>query len=263
MMNKKQLKRLVILYPLIIAGIAGCQSYQKGTILAPIEDKPLVKEQRKQASSSVTVKSDFKTDSKSNFKSNTVQSTSSSNESSNSKKPNISLEFGNDDSVNAPLFPQKSFKQESPFKNDNVAKKEPQLNPDQISQDQVVLNNEQWLWPIQGRVINTFKSGPSKNTGIDLSGNVGDPVRAAKSGKVVYSGQGLKGYGKLIIIKHDNQFLSAYGYNRKLLVKEGDEVRVGQTIAEMGQAEHHPEPLLRFEIRQQGKPVDPLLHLPR
>ena len=92
---------------------------------------------------------------------------------------------------------------------------------------------------------------------------VGQPVLAAEKGKVVYSGSGLVGYGNLIIVKHNNTYLSAYGYNKKLLVKEGEEVVRGEQIAEMGSARNGEEPSLHFEIRRSGKPVNPLPLLPR
>ncbi len=98
--------------------------------------------------------------------------------------------------------------------------------------------------------------------GIKISGRSGSKISAAESGKVVYSGSGLIGYGRLIIIKHNDKYLSAYGHNRKILVKEGDRVSKGQTIAEMGKA-NSGDPLLHFEIRRDGKPVDPLRLLPR
>lgn len=94
-----------------------------------------------------------------------------------------------------------------------------------------------------------------------IAGRLGQPVRAAAPGKVVYSGSGLVGYGQLIIVKHDETYLSAYGFNRKLLVQEEDEVRGGQVIAEMG-TNGTDGPMLHFEIRSNGKPVDPLRYLP-
>lgn len=116
-----------------------------------------------------------------------------------------------------------------------------------------------WIWPSNGRLIAQFAEGGNK--GIDLAGNLGDPVIAASAGKVVYAGSGLRGYGKLVIIKHDNEFLSAYAHNRELLVKEGDTVASGQKIAELGNTDAD-RPKLHFEIRRQGKPVDPLKYLP-
>jgi lipoprotein NlpD len=119
-----------------------------------------------------------------------------------------------------------------------------------------------WRWPTEGRVIGTFAAGDPGRKGVDISGQIGQTVVAANDGEVVYSGEGLIGYGQLIIIKHSNALLSAYGHNRKRLVKEGDRVKGGQPIAEMG-ATNGAQPALHFEIRQGGKPVDPLRYLPR
>lgn len=117
--------------------------------------------------------------------------------------------------------------------------------------------NAEWIWPVQGKVIASFNEN---NKGIDIAGKSGQPVYAANSGKVVYSGTGLRGYGKLIIIKHDKTFLSAYAHNRHLLVKEGDDVKKGQKIAEMGNTDAD-QVKLHFEIRRFGKPVDPITYL--
>lgn len=119
-----------------------------------------------------------------------------------------------------------------------------------------------WRWPAEGRVSSSFKASDPLRKGIKISGRSGSRIAAAETGKVVYSGSGLIGYGRLIIIKHNDKYLSAYGHNRKILVKEGDQVTKGQTIAEMGKA-NNGDPLLHFEIRRDGKPVDPLRLLPR
>ena len=116
-----------------------------------------------------------------------------------------------------------------------------------------------WGWPASGKVIAGFVEGANK--GIDIAAKVGDPVLAAAAGKVVYAGTGLRGYGKLVIIKHNLMYLSAYAHNSKILVKEGQSVAKGQEIAEAG-ATDSDRPMLHFEIRRQGKPVDPLKHLP-
>jgi lipoprotein NlpD len=92
---------------------------------------------------------------------------------------------------------------------------------------------------------------------------MGQPVRAAEAGRVVYAGGGLVGYGNLVIIKHDQTFLSAYGYNRKLLVKEGDKLAKGDIVAHMGSPNRGGQPMLHFEVRKQGKPINPLPLLPR
>ncbi|HXS72771.1 MAG TPA: peptidoglycan DD-metalloendopeptidase family protein [Rhodanobacteraceae bacterium] len=118
-----------------------------------------------------------------------------------------------------------------------------------------------WLWPADGAVISGFQNGAGSGAGLDIAGNAGDPVRAAADGVVVYSGNGLIGYGELIIIKHSDSYLSAYGHNRKRLVQEGEHVRAGQLIAEMGSS-GAPREELHFEIRKNGKPVDPADYLP-
>ncbi|AWL06652.1 peptidoglycan DD-metalloendopeptidase family protein [Massilia oculi] len=116
-----------------------------------------------------------------------------------------------------------------------------------------------WMWPSEGRVIATFDDG--RNKGIDIAGKMGQPVVAAGSGKVMYAGSGIRGYGNLVIVKHSNSLLSAYAHNRKIVVKEGDNVSRGQVIAEMGDSDADAVKL-HFEIRQQGKPVDPTRFLP-
>lgn len=116
-----------------------------------------------------------------------------------------------------------------------------------------------WAWPASGKIIAGFNETSSK--GVDLSGKPGDPVLAAAGGRVVYAGTGLRGYGKLVIVKHDNSYLSAYAHNQSLLVKEGQAVSKGQKIAELGDTDSD-RPKLHFEIRRQGKPVDPGKYLP-
>lgn len=115
-----------------------------------------------------------------------------------------------------------------------------------------------WLWPASGKVITAFSS---VNKGINIGGQLGEPIKAAASGKVVYAGAGLRGYGNLIILKHNSLYLSAYAYNRKLLVKEGDWVKKGQKIAEMGNSNSN-KPMLHFEIRKAGKPLNPITLYP-
>jgi len=119
-----------------------------------------------------------------------------------------------------------------------------------------------WNWPTQGKVIRTYSTKLGGNKGIDIGGKVGQPVLAASSGKVVYSGNGLASYGNLVIVKHSEQFLSAYAHNEKLFVKEGGEVKRGDKIAELGNT-GTSEAKLHFEIRFKGKPVDPLKYLPK
>ncbi len=130
-----------------------------------------------------------------------------------------------------------------------AARLEPQADDDKVD----------WGWPSGGRVVVQF-SEPN-NKGVDIGGRMGDPVFASASGRVVYSGSGLRGYGKLIIIKHNNTYLSAYAHNSEILVKEGQSVVKGQKIGELGNTDADSAKL-HFEIRRLGKPVDPLKFLP-
>lgn len=116
-----------------------------------------------------------------------------------------------------------------------------------------------WVWPVNGPVLAGFDE--VKNKGVDIGGTAGEPVLAAAEGRVVYVGAGLRGYGNLIILKHNNTYLTAYAHNQSLLVKEDQTVRKGQKIAEMGNSDAD-RVKLHFEVRRQGKPVDPLKYLP-
>jgi lipoprotein NlpD len=119
-----------------------------------------------------------------------------------------------------------------------------------------------WTWPAAGKTTVGFsESGPAANKGLDLAGKVGDPVLAAAGGKVVYVGSGLRGYGNLVIVRHNASYLSAYAHNSKILVKETQTVAKGQKIAEIGNSDAE-QAGLHFEIRRLGKPVDPLNYLP-
>jgi lipoprotein NlpD len=116
-----------------------------------------------------------------------------------------------------------------------------------------------WIWPAGGPVIATFEDG--RNKGLEIAGKAGDPVLAAADGRVVYAGSGLRGYGNLVIVKHNATYLTAYAHNQTLLVKEDQSVRRGQKIAEMGSTDAE-RVQLHFEIRKQGKPIDPTRLLP-
>ncbi len=118
-----------------------------------------------------------------------------------------------------------------------------------------------WRWPTTGRVLSAFGRNPKNPNGLQIGGTAGQEIRAAAGGEVVYSGSGLIGYGQLIIVKHSEAYLSAYGHNRELSVREGQRVTAGQVIASMGEGPGKT-PLLHFEIRRNGKPVDPILFLP-
>ena len=118
-----------------------------------------------------------------------------------------------------------------------------------------------WSWPVPGKPLAGFSEGAGGNKGIDIAGKGGEPVAAAAGGKVVYVGGGLRGYGNLVIVRHNATYLSAYGHNSKILVKEGQAVTKGQKIAEIGNSDAD-QTKLHFEIRRQGKPIDPLKYLP-
>ena len=115
-----------------------------------------------------------------------------------------------------------------------------------------------WMWPAEGKVVGTYEGGKK---GVDIAGKSGQAVMAAGAGKIMYAGSGIRGYGNLVIIKHTNNLLSAYAHNKTILVKEGQSVTKGQKIAEMGNSDSDSVKL-HFEIRQQGKPVDPAKYLP-
>ncbi|MFZ5722617.1 MAG: peptidoglycan DD-metalloendopeptidase family protein [Pseudomonadota bacterium] len=119
-----------------------------------------------------------------------------------------------------------------------------------------------WQWPVGGKVVSSFNAASVGPKGIALAGNAGDPVHAARGGRVVYTGSSLVGYGQLVIIKHDDVYLSAYAHNSRLLVKEGDLVKAGDAIAEMGSS-GTDRTQLHFEVRRNGDPIDPLQVLPR
>ncbi len=122
-------------------------------------------------------------------------------------------------------------------------------------------NSLNWIWPTDGKILSRFSSKINASRGLDIAGAKGQPVRASAPGKVVYEGNGLKGYGNLVIIKHNNDYLSAYAHNDKVYVSENEVVKAGQRIADIGSSGTKSEKL-HFEIRYKGKPVDPLNYLP-
>ncbi|OOF66439.1 murein hydrolase activator NlpD [Rodentibacter sp. Ppn85] len=125
-----------------------------------------------------------------------------------------------------------------------------------------IASNTRWIWPANGNIIQGFSSSDGGNKGIDISGSRGQSVKAAAAGRVVYAGNALRGYGNLIIIKHDDDFLSAYAHNDRILVSDQQEIRAGQEIAKMGSTGTNSVKL-HFEIRYKGKSVDPIRYLPR
>ena len=138
-----------------------------------------------------------------------------------------------------------------------VAKAKPNT---ELSLSKNSLGSREWIWPAQGKLVGRF-DGASGENGIDIAGVDGSPIRAASGGRVVYAGTGLRGYGLLLIVKHDDTYLSAYAHNRAVMVNEGDQIHSGQVIAEMGQSGSESV-RLHFEIRKDGQPVDPLHFLP-
>lgn len=134
--------------------------------------------------------------------------------------------------------------------------------PEPALSESVATSGIRWRWPAEGQLVARFVGGDQTHQGVNIAGKSGDPVRATADGEVVYSGNGLIGYGELIIVKHNATMLSAYGHNRRRLVQEGDRVQAGQQIAEMGSSSASRD-MLHFEIRRNGKPVDPLGFLPK
>lgn len=145
----------------------------------------------------------------------------------------------------------------TPAPTEKMPGKLPEERKDAASDDDDKLD---WGWPSQGKVVGEFNDGAGNAKGLDIAGKSGQAVNAAAAGKVVYSGSGLRGYGKLIIIKHNKTYLSAYAHNSQVLVKEGQSVAKGQKIAEMGDSDAD-RVKLHFEIRRYGKPVDPMKYL--
>lgn len=121
-------------------------------------------------------------------------------------------------------------------------------------------SSKSWIWPSKGLIIKAY--GRNGNKGIDIAGSYGEPIMAAKAGKIVYSGSGLPGYGNLILINHGGNYLSAYAHNRRVLVHEGDWIKLGEKIAEMGSTGTN-RVQLHFEVRRNGMPVNPMQYLPR
>ena len=119
-----------------------------------------------------------------------------------------------------------------------------------------------WRWPVKGKIIAHFSSKAQGNKGIDIAGRRGTSIRSAANGKVVYAGSALRGYGKLVIIKHNDDYLSAYAHNDSILVKEQQQIKSGDVIAKMGNTDAQ-RVMLHFEVRFRGKSVDPLKYLPK
>jgi len=150
--------------------------------------------------------------------------------------------------------PRKSARKAKPVKKAPAARK-----PQKPTTSQIAVK---WYWPVKGKVVSGFSLKGDVNKGLDIEGGNGQAVASAAAGTVVYAGGGLRGYGKLVIVKHSDHFLSAYGNNSDILVKEGDQVRHGKKIARLGSNGSGKE-VLHFEIRRDGKPEDPLKYLPK
>ena len=176
--------------------------------------------------------------------------------------------------LNAPIHPGQRLRMIKPRNQATPAKstqatasrteREPkpdQIRPSSSSQPMNSPDPRKWIWPTAGKPLNTFLATRLDRRGIDIAGRLGQPVVAVADGKVVYSGNGLAGYGNLIIIKHSETFLSAYAYCQQRLVEEGMSVKAGKQVATMGEEDNVAQ--LHFEIRRNGKPVDPLKYLPK
>ena len=147
-------------------------------------------------------------------------------------------------------------------KNKKKQQKKTQVEKQKSSTKSYSNKIKKWVWPTTGKVVEVFSTKENGNKGIDIAGRVGTNVVSAADGKVVYYGNALRGYGNLVIIKHNDDYLSAYAHNRKILVKEKQLVKAGQKIAEMGKTDS-PNTKLHFEVRYRGKSVNPLKYLPK
>lgn len=162
----------------------------------------------------------------------------------------------------SPASRSATSKSEAPPARAKTARKKPAMQkPETAPAKSIATKFGPWSWPVDGNVLERFTPNGS-NKGIDIGGKKGQAVHTTAPGTVVYQGSGLRGYGELIIIKHDTDFLSAYAHNDKILVKEGNVIRRGQKIAEMGSS-GTDRVKLHFEIRHRGIPVDPLAYLPK
>lgn len=177
----------------------------------------------------------------------------------NISEPKATREAYSAEAMNKPIAPEKPVTAaNTKTTTDSKAAVEPKSEPQTTSQTAAEVGGIGWSWPTKGKVIAGFNEAGNK--GIDIAGSKGQPIQAAAAGKVIYSGSDLRGYGKLVIIKHNSTYLSVYANNSNILVKEGQQVSTGQKIAEMGDSDSNVVKL-HFEIRQQGKSVDPMKFL--
>ncbi len=160
-------------------------------------------------------------------------------------------------SATRPVTPVKA----APKKAQAAAPEQPAATPGMPKAQEPMLSSISWQWPTKGEIIGRFVLDDKTKQGINIAGRPGQEIRAAADGTVVYSGTGLIGYGELLIVKHGNEWISAYAHNSRRLVAEGVKVKAGQHIADMGDT-GSISTMLHFEIRRNGKPVDPLLYLP-
>jgi lipoprotein NlpD len=164
--------------------------------------------------------------------------------------------------VKTPVTTQAATNLKTPVKPNTPVRKVIKAPVSQVKETAMKISAPtQWRWPAKGRLLVGFGGNNGLNQGIDIAGNIGESIVAARDGVVVYAGSGLRGYGKLLIVKHDEVYLSAYAHNHRLLVQEGATVKAGQKIAEMGSSDTD-RPKLHFEIRQNGTPIDPKRFLP-
>lgn len=138
----------------------------------------------------------------------------------------------------------------------------PARDPKTATNSSAATRSVHWQWPHPGKIVLAFGRGQPANKGLDIAGRQGDAVKAAAQGEVVYAGNGLLGYGNLVIINHDKRYLSAYAHNSRIFVREGDKVKAGEKIAEIGKT-GATRLMLHFEIRRDGNPVDPMRYLPK
>lgn len=164
-------------------------------------------------------------------------------------------EFAHQTAVIHQPVPKKSTKKPQAVSNKTTTISKP------VAKKKPVKTHVGWQWPAKGKVVRGFTTTGTAHNGIDIGGAIGEPVRVSAPGKVVYAGGGLAGYGKLIIVKHAGGYLSAYGHNSRILVKEGQQVTTGDRIANIGDT-GTDKPKLHFEVRRNGKPLDPLRLLP-
>lgn len=179
-----------------------------------------------------------------------------SSNKSYTKKPTKSSSENIHSGVKKAVAPNKKQEYGGTATGQNVSKKSV-TNPTEFSQ-----KIRKWQWPAKGKVIASFSTAAQGNKGIDIAGSRGDKIKAAADGKVVYAGDALNGYGKLIIVKHNDDYLSAYAHNDSILVKEQQSVKAGDVIARMGDTDAE-RVMLHFEVRFRGKSVNPMKYLPK